>query len=544
MAPSAAPRPILFAGGPILTMADPARVEALAISGDRILAVGVLDEVRHAAGRDREERDLGGRALLPAFVDPHTHPLMLGQLRSWPYVGPDVAPSIDTLVGILRAADERLQPGLPLRAYGYDHRHLAENRHPTAADLDRVATDREIYVMNASGHGGVVNSFGLRLHGITVDTPDVLGGEIGRDAEGRPNGFLMDAACDLVAGRDGVQISNHGPNFHVLEPAAALAAQLRVAEDELLAAGITTVVDAQASRREIEAWIAARDAGRLRLRVDMLVISSLLDEVLRLGLHGRLGDDDLAFAGMKLYADGSIGGATAWFPDGYPGDPDNHGVRYHEPAELRSLIGRAHAAGLQTGTHAQSPAAIGLVIDAVRAAGTASPRTDARHCIEHCGLPTDDQIEAMAELGIVPVVQPQHARTFGDGVIRSVGPELGRRYEPCGLFAAAGVPVVLSSDAPVSPPSPLLAVQAAVERRTIHGTELGDATLRIDVETALRGATITAAWATRRESSLGSLEAGKLADLVVLDEDPTQAPVDRIGSIRVQETWRGGEQLV
>jgi predicted amidohydrolase YtcJ len=569
---------LLFTGGPILTMSGrgsptPARAEAVAIAGERILAVGGLEAVRAAAGKDREEIDLGGRTLMPGFVDPHAHPLMLGQLRTWAWVGPDVAPSIDALVAVLRDADERLEPGRPLRAYGYDHRHLAEQRHPTAADLDRVATDREIYVMNASGHGGIVNSYALRLHGITAATADVLGGEIGRNPDGTPNGFLMDAACDLIAGAGGVRVGNHGPNFHLGEDAAALAAHLAAAEDEFLRVGTTTVVDAQCSRREIETWTAARDAGRLRLRVDMLAISSLLEDVvLELGLRGRLGDDRLAFAGIKFYADGTLGGATAYFPDGYAGAPHDHGLLYHSPDEFRHLLARAHAAGLQTGTHAQSPAAIGLVIDAVEAAQAAHPRPDARHAVEHCGLPTDPQIAAMARLGMVPVPQPQHARTFGDGVIRSVGRDLGLRYEPCGLFERAGVPVVLSSDAPVSPPHPLLAVQAAIERRTIHGTPLGwGATeadgaapalagagttadpvrrtggtaddVRIPVETALRGVTLTAAWATRREASVGSLEPGKLADLVVLEADPTAVAVDAIGAIGVAETWIGGARV-
>jgi hypothetical protein len=353
----------------------------------------------------------------------------------------------------------------------------------------------------------------------------------------------MDSACDLITGADGVKLRNHGPNFHLLEPAAVLAAQLTAAQDEFLRVGITSVVDAQASRREVETFFRARASGALRLRVDMLVTSAMLDEVLALGLHGRLGDDELAFAGIKLYADGTMGGATAWFPEGYASDAHNHGVRYHEPAELNDLIGRAHAAGLQTATHAQSPAAIGLVLDAVAAAQAHSPRPDARHCIEHCGLPTDEQIAAMARLGVVPVPQPQHGRSFGDGVIRSVGRAVGQRYQPSGLFARAGLPVVLSSDAPVNPPHPLLAVQAAVERRTVAGTELGGEELRIDVLTALRGVTITAAWAAFRETRVWSLEPGKYADFAILAADPTRVPTGEIGAIAVGETWRDGRRI-
>jgi predicted amidohydrolase YtcJ len=242
-------RPIVFSGGPILTMAEPLRVEALAVTGDRILCVGSLEDCRTVAGADRVERDLGGRTLIPGFVDAHCHPLMLGQTQSWLDVSPSVAPSIAALIGRLETHARRLPPGVPLRAFGYDYRRLDERRHPLARDLDRAATDREIYVMNVSGHGGSINSFGLAAHGITARTPDPRGGEIGRYPDGTPNGLLWDAACDLLTGVDGVKIGNHGPNIHLPEPPDIAARQLDVALEQFLRAGITTVVDAQVSRR-------------------------------------------------------------------------------------------------------------------------------------------------------------------------------------------------------------------------------------------------------------------------------------------------------
>lgn len=537
-------RGLLFAGGPILTMADPFRVEALAIAGDRIVHVGSLAECRAALGPDRHEIDLGGRTLVPGFVDAHAHPLMVGQTGSWVDAGPEAAGSIDELVTLLARHARELPAGVPLRAFGYDHRRLAEQRHPTAADLDRAATDREIYLMNGSGHGGVVNSFALAAHGITAATPDVPGGEIGRHLDGTPTGFLMDAACDLLTGPDGVKIGNHGPNFHLPTEPGEAARALDQALETFLRVGVTTLLDAQVSRREMEAWIGARDDGRLRVRTNMLVISSLLDDVLDLGLVGRLGDDLLAFSGIKLYADGTLGGWTAYFPEGYRGDPHNHGVLYHEPDEYRELVRRAHVAGLQTGTHAQSPAAIGLVLEAIEAAQLERPRPDARHAIEHCGLPSDEQIARMARLGVIPVSQPQHHRTYGDGVCAAVGEEMGGRYNPLGLFERSGIRAALSSDAPVNPPRPLLAVQAAVERRTVSGRQLGGPELRLDVVSALRGCTINGAHAIHREESVGSLEAGKLADLAILAADPTTVPTETIGTVGVEETWLGGVRVV
>ncbi|HYY47027.1 MAG TPA: amidohydrolase family protein, partial [Candidatus Angelobacter sp.] len=208
-------RPTIFSGGSILTMAEPSRVEALLIAGDRIRWAGSLEECRRLAGADHEERDLAGRTLMPGFVDAHCHPLMLGQTQSWLQVGPDVAPSIPVLIDRLRERARQLPAGVPLRAFGYDYRLLAERRHPLASELDQAASDREIYIMNVSGHGGVINSFGLTTHGINAQTPDPRGGEIGRYPDGTPNGLVFDAACDLLTGPDGVKIGNHGPNIHL-----------------------------------------------------------------------------------------------------------------------------------------------------------------------------------------------------------------------------------------------------------------------------------------------------------------------------------------
>jgi predicted amidohydrolase YtcJ len=535
---------LLFAGGPILTMVGAGRPTALAVRGDRIVAVGSLTECRDALGAAAREVDLAGRCLMPGFVDAHCHPLMLAQTDGWLDASPEAAPTIDALVDLLRARAAEMPPGVPLRAYGHDYRRIPEFRQPRATDLDRAATDREIYVMNVSGHGGVLNSFGLAAHGITSATPDIDGGHIGRGPDGSPDGLLWDAACDLLTGDDGVKIGRHGPNIHLPESPARLTQLLEDAQATFLRAGVTTVVDAQVTRREMETYLRWRAAGSLRVRIEMLVLSALLDDVLRLGIVERLGDDWCAIAGIKLYADGALGAGTAWFPEGYANQPDQHGQLYHEPAAYQTLVRRAHAAGLQTATHAQSPGAIGMVLDAIECAQRSTPRDDARHRIEHCGLPTDAQVERMARLDVVPVVQPGHHEAYGDGVIRSVGRELGERYNPMGSFARAGVRFALSSDAPVARPHPLRAIRAAVDRRTVSGTVLGGPELRIDVATALRAHTLDAAFATHRERMVGSLEVGKLADLVLLSADPLAVELSALDAIRVEETWVGGVREV
>jgi predicted amidohydrolase YtcJ len=532
----------IVAGGPIVTLADGPPPEAVALRDGHIAAVGTLAGCRAAAGPGAAELDLGGRALLPGFVDSHCHPVMLGETWSWVDVSETAAPTLASLQARLRERLADLPAGAPLFAYGYNHRRLAERRHPTAADLDAVASDREIYVMNASGHGGVLNSFGLAAHDITADTPDVPGGQISRDAAGHPTGLVMDAACDLLTGEHGVKIGRHGPNLHLPTPPDRLDAHFASAQAALLRHGVTTAIDAQVTRRELETYRRALEGGTLRVRIGLRILSAFFDDVLALGLRDGLGGPLLDIVGIKLYADGTLGGCTAWFPCGYHCDPTQHGLLYHTPEQFHALVRRAHLAGLRTGTHAQSPDAIAMVLDAIEAAVDAAGGRRLEHAIEHCGLVSDPDITRMLSLGVRPNFQPAHHRLYGDAVLEAVGEELGGRYNPAGLFARAGMLPAISSDAPVSDPDPLRAVIAAVDRRTVSGAPLGGPELALSIRAALRAHTLGGARAAGREREVGSLEPGKRADLAVLSGDPTAMDLDELATVRVQETWVAGER--
>lgn len=521
----------LVTGGDILTMAGGPSPEAIAVRGGRIAAVGSRDHCAGVLGARYDTVELGGATLLPGFVDAHCHPLMLGQSQTWVDCTPERAPSIDDIVGALghRAG---LRPGAPVRGFGYHQGRLSDGRHPDRHDLDRVTVEQPVMLMHASGHGIVVNSHLLDAIGVDDAMPDPPGGVIHRDAAGHATGLLWDAATDLITGEGGVKITNHGPNFHLPEPMADLLEALDLAQELFLAKGVTSVCDAQVSQREMTVWLAARDTGRLRVRAGMLVLSSLLDEVLRLGLHSTLGDDQLAFLGIKCYSDGSLTSYNAAIDAGYAFDPCHHGHEYHAPEELADLIGRAHAAGLQTGTHAQGDRAIRVALDAIELAQASAPRPDARHRIEHCGLPGAANIARMAALGAVAVNQPQHHYLYGEAVAAAVGPA-GRNYNPLGSLRRAGVAIALSSDAPVAPPDPLRAISTAVTRRTVSGAVLGDPGEALTVEQALAAHTIGAARAMRREAAIGSIEPGKLADLVVLDRNPLRCDPDELPGLAV-----------
>ncbi|WP_413317173.1 amidohydrolase [Agrococcus sp. 1P02AA] len=533
--------PLLITAQRIRTMAESDVATAMLVVDGRIAAIGAAAEVERAAlEHPQPERiDLGDVTVVPGFVDAHAHPLMLGQLSTWVDCGPAAASDIPGIVALLRAAADRLPPGTPVRGYGYEQRNLTELRHPTRFELDEVAADREVYLMNASGHGGVVNSWTLERNGVTRDTPNPEGGEFFRDAEGELTGELSDAACNVLTGLHGVKIGHHGPNFHLGDEPAELVRQLEGAQARFLAGGVTAIGDAQVTKRELDTYLRLAEAGGLTMRVSGYLLSHLLEAALELGLHGPLGNARLSIQGIKLYADGTLGGETAWFPDGYLDDPCRTGQLYHQPEEYRSLVSRAHAVGLQTATHSQSPDALEMVIAGLEAALAERPDADARHRIEHCGLPTPEQIQRMATAGIIPVNQPQHHFNWGEGVTRAIGTP-GERFNPLGELARAGIPLVISSDAPVADPKPLEAVQAAASRITRRGVQLGGDELAIGVELALRAHTINAARALGRERDLGSLELGKAADFAVLAADPVETPVRDIADIDVLATWVGG----
>ncbi len=520
----------IIAGGPAYTLAkgDTGTVEAVRIDGGRITHVGSLAGAR-ALG-DAQVVDLDGRSILPGFVDAHTHPLMHGQCASWADL--TSAASIDEVVKLLgeHARTEARSIG-PIRGFGYDHHRLAEGRHPTAVELDLVADNRTVTAMHVSGHGFSVNSHGLAEAGITAAAPTPPGGVIDRDEDGRPIGRVFDAACDLLTGPDGVKLGNHGPNLHLPDDPDDLASMLDDAQEAFLAAGITTVGDCQVTEREMRAFLAARDAGRLALRVVMYVLSSHVDGLDRLGIESWLGNDRLSVGGVKHYADGALTGGTAYLPCGCGA---THGHLYHGPGELEDLLVASATAGRQTATHAQGPEAIQLVLDAL---GRAPLRPDLRHRIEHCGFPSADQLTEMCRLGVVPVPQPAQVHLYGEGVRRD-HPEVADGMYPSGRIAAAGLPVVLSSDAPVTRPCVMLSCWAAETRLTSAGRVLGDEN-RITRAQSLTGYTVGGAHALRRDD-VGSLAVGNPADLVLLADDPFTVAVDRLPDVAVLETWVDG----
>lgn len=512
----------------------------VAMVADRIVAVGSDEAVRAAAPPDARQVDVGGGSILPGFVDPHNHLAFTGaELAQLDVRSPGVA-SIGDLVARIAEAAERTPDGAWIRAVGMNPETFPDGRLPTRWDLDEATQVHPVLVQHMSGHHALANSLALEHRGVSHDAPDPEGGHLVRDNRGRLTGYCLDAAQRLVV-PVAVDIGHHGPGFHDDASLDEVVGDIKRGAQAYLAAGITSIVDAQVTRRELNGYRATRRGGVLGVRVTAMPISSQLDEFENLGLAGRFGDDRLAIGPMKFYADGALTGGTAAFTTPYGPNGEFTGSLYWRSEDaFRAAIARAHSAGWQIGIHAQGDRAIDRVLDAYEAALRTQPRDDHRHRIEHCGGPRPDQTRRMAELGVMAVGQPRYFWDAGDSWLAALDPERVHRLQPYRELIDAGVRFALSSDAPVASYRPLDTIASAVLRTTVSGAVIG-ADQSLTVDEAVRASTVDAAASYFADDRLGTLEVGKLADVVALDGDLFATPRERIAELGVATTIVAGE---
>jgi hypothetical protein len=508
--------------------------------GDRVVAVGGDAAVRAMAPPDAQQIDVDGGTILPGFIDPHNHLAFTGaELAAVDVRYPGVA-SIADLVARIADAAERTPDGQWIRAVGVNPEQFPDGRLPTRWDIDEATRVHPVLVQHMSGHHALANSLALEQRGVSDDTGDPAGGHLVRDDRGRVTGYCLDAAQALVV-PVAVDIGHHGPGFHDDAPLEEIVGDIDRGSRAYLEAGITSIVDAQVTRRELDGYRLARERGLLGVRVTAMPISSQLEEYLAIGIAGRFGDDRLAIGPMKFYSDGALTGGTAAFSTPYGPSGEFVGSLYWgSEDQFRDAIVRAHAAGWQIGVHAQGDRAIDRVLDAYDAALTARPRDDHRHRIEHCGGPRPDQLERMAHLGVWAIGQPRYFWDAGDAWLGALDAARVHRLQPYREMLSAGVRFALSSDAPVASYRPLDTVYSAVARTTVGGEAVG-ADQAISVEEALRACTHDAAASYFADDRLGTLEVGKLADVVVLGGDPFTTAPERLGEISVEMTLLGGE---
>jgi predicted amidohydrolase YtcJ len=530
---------VVYFGDTILTF-DPAlpRARSLAVRGEKIVCVDAGDACRALAGPATRVVALGGRALLPGFIDAHGHVAMLASLvehanLASPPVG--TVQSIASLQDALRAHLAARAPaaGAWALGWGYDDSLLAEQRHPTRDDLDAVSRDVPIALLHVSAHLAVANGAALAAAGITAETPDPPGGHIRRrEGTREPNGVLEEAALYAVLAKSPLV-------------AAVTPEQLRRALAIYASFGFTTVQDGASSPADVAALERlAREGGSPLDVVYFPLVGDVAQKLPDVPLRELRGG--VAWGGMKLVLDGSPQGKTAYLSQPYLVPPPGQDASYRGyPIRPQSFVDAAIArfvpAGIPVIAHANGDAAEDMLIEAVARAVGAAPNADHRTVMIHAQTLREDQLDRAKALGIVPSFFSAHTFYWGDWHRDSVlGPERAARISPAASALARGIPFTIHNDAPVVPPDAIRLLWATVNRTTRSGRTLG-AEQRVGIEDALRALTANGARQYFEETRKGTLSVGKQADLVVLSEDPLAMAPARLLELRVEETLARGK---
>lgn len=507
---------LILAGGPIWSGLAQGTAEALAVRDGRVLAAASASDVEMLAGPATRRIDLRGRLAIPAFHDAHMHLMSLGRRAKSLDITPSAVRTVADIVALVGVRAAKTAPGGWITGSGYDHDRLEGKRHPTRWDLDRVSPDHPVWLGRCCGHMGVANSVALKLARIDRATPNPPGGVIVRE-NGEPTGLLQERAQEAL--KDAMP----EPSVDELVEAIELAGK------RCLSYGIGSVMDACVGMiggwSDVVAYEAAERTGRLPVRMTMAVgggPSGIAEEAFAKGYVTGKGSGMLRVGPVKFFTDGSAGGCTAAMSKPYTNG--DLGVLIFSDRELDDMVGHYHHRGYQVAVHAIGDAAIEQTLRSFRSAcadGTCSHR---RHRIEHCGFIDDGQMAEMQRLGLIPAPQPVFVRDFGDTYLDVLGEQRSAECYPMARWQRRGLRPAMSSDTPVSDVNPFVNLYAALARTTLGGEVLG-ADERLTLAEALSAYTENGAYACGVDDRLGTLEAGKLADIAVLNGNPFEQGV-------------------
>jgi predicted amidohydrolase YtcJ len=521
---------LLLLNGRVYTMdVDQPRAQAVAIKGNRILAVGTDADVRPLLRPGGQAVNLAGRTVIPGLTDAHVHfgwySLAVHQGR----IDLDNVPSkAEALSRVAERADS-LPAGSWIRGGGWNKNVWPGLSFPTAADLDAVAPQHPVALEDKSHHATWVNSLALELAGITANTKEPQGGEILRDEAGLPTGILLETAAELV--------------YEVIpEPEVdAFVEALRRSQAEAHSLGLTGFHD-PGHPKILAALQVLRARGELDLRALVHIPCEGLQAAMDLGLCSGFGDERLRIGGVKIFADGALGPQSAHMLAPYEGSDDNLGIPTHTAQVLSELVRKAHRAGISIAAHAIGDAANRAVLDAIAASRLSREPVSSRPAlpdrIEHAQLLHADDVSRLAAMGVVASMQPIHATS---------DMEMADRYwgDRCDLAYAwrsvrdSGAWLAFGSDCPVETLDPLAGIHAAVTRRRADGSPGPEGWIpkqRLSVDEAVHAYTLGAAYTSAESHSKGSLVPGRLADAVVLSHDLFSVDPMEIVQVQVEMT--------
>lgn len=519
---------MIVTGGKVLTMeSDQPLAEAVAVRGSRILAVGSNDAISRLANDVTERIDARGMTVTPGFIDAHSHPLMAQE-------------SLGVNVNLRRIADVQqalankaanTPPGHWVRGVMYDDTKFEDERPLDRNDIDEVVKDHPVYVGHRGGHTGVVNSKAFEIAGVTADTPDPVGGRYFRE-NGELTGKVAEHAVDTFFSVGTWPVMDRS----LRQESATLATR------SMAAAGLTSTTDAYGSRDDLLAYEDARDAGALHCRVAFMPGgNSKVYEGLKIaGVRSGFGDDMIRIGAVKFSADGSASERTMYMSTPYEGT-DDHGILTMSQEEIDDAVDDAVAHGFRIGIHANGDLTIDMVLNAYERILHNHRGPNPRHRIEHCSLINDSLLARIKAAGVVPAPFYTYAHYHGNKWV-DYGEEKMEKMFAHRSFLDAGIPVAPASDYTPGPFEPMMAIQSMVTRKDVRGRVWGPSQ-RISVTEAMRICTVHGAYASFEEDIKGSLRGGKLADLVILENDPHDVDPDAIKDIRIVRTVLGGRTV-
>ena len=514
----------------VITMNSAApSADAIAIKDGRFLAVGADADVSPFKGSATEIMDVDGKTVLPGFIDAHTHVMSSG-VRHVAEEDCDLR-SIGEIQEALKGRTVDTPAGEWVQGFKFDDTKTSEQRFLHRRDLDAVSFEHPIMVAHQAGHVYFFNSLGLRRAGFSDGTPDPHGGRLGRDPEtGKLNGQVYGAAIYPVLTKV-LPPKTDDDRYRGLDLICRMFAE----------AGLTSVHDAMVSVDDLRVYQQAKDAGDLPLRVYLLVYRDHFPALRDAGIRTGLGDDRLRIGGIKMVADGAIATRTAYLSQPYVGSCCDHGLAVMDAEETERRVLEAHRAGFQVCIHSNGDEAIDMVVTAYEKAQRAFPREDPRHRIEHCSVVNPDLLRRIKDVGCVVTPFCSYVYYHGEKM-RFYGEERLKWMFAQRSFIDYGINSTGAADYPCSPLPPLMGIQSCVTREDYNGQVWGPEQ-RITVEEALKLYTINGAYASFEENIKGSIEPGKLADLVILGDDPRAVDPRKIMEIPVERTIVGGETV-
>jgi predicted amidohydrolase YtcJ len=510
--------------GRILTMGTRERqVEALAVAGSRILAIGTSTEMLALAGPGARRIDLGGKRVTPGFNDAHSHPCD-GGVALVTQVALEMD-SIEAIKAAVRAKAAATPPGDWVVGFLYDDTKTP--RPLERADLDAAAPDHPVVVQHRGGHTAFVNSRALTAMKVEESTPDPPHSQFFRDATGRHNGRVAEDAVTAI-----LALAVKPPSRDDYRKGAALISKTFVSR------GITSACEADGHPATLQAYQDARDAGELMGRFYTHINYDDLDKLIAAGVHTGFGDEWVRVGAIKLYADGSISERTALLSEPYAGLVDYRGISRATREVLYEKARKAYLAGWQVGIHANGDVAIDTVLSVYEQLQREFPRRDARLRIEHCTVVTPDLVRRIKAAGVIPLPFACYVLFHGEKM-HFYGEERLKHMFAMRDFLDAGIKVAPGSDYTASPADPMLWLRSEVTRTDASGHAWG-ANQRISVEEAIRCSTVNGAYASFEENIKGALEPGQLADLVVWDHDLMTIDPAGFMSVKPERTMLGG----